>query len=121
MKRASLVAALVGSCSPPRATPFSVPAVERGAIEHVIFVSVDGLRPVAYEEADALGPAVPTLRWLRAVTPSAIIGYCVGKPDYDRLTLEREKGFEPSTSTLATCRATSKMNDFDALKVHDGA
>jgi hypothetical protein len=45
----------------------------------------------------------------------------VGDRERYRPTMEREKGFEPSTSTLATRLGASGVRDFVRLKVRSGA
>ena len=45
----------------------------------------------------------------------------VGDSDVDRLTMEREKGFEPSTSTLATCLTTRSDAIFEGLRMQERA
>jgi len=45
----------------------------------------------------------------------------VGDRERYRPTIEREKGFEPSTSTLARCFPARDSSGFAQLKVHEGA
>jgi hypothetical protein len=45
----------------------------------------------------------------------------VGDHKCYRPIIEREKGFEPSTSTLATCLRARQISSFTRFKVQDGA
>jgi hypothetical protein len=61
-------------------------------------------------------------RWVGHLGRRAqVVGKVVGNRTVDQLTIEREKGFEPSTSTLATCFRARDSRVFARLKVHEGA